>query len=163
MVQLWSKSQDQAIYYTGLFSSLISQWLAYASIYVAMLEEALTEHDAEGVYYDLLLFLLGAILRTHLEEEEEEGLDGSHDHEPLVDVDDEGDEKSQSTVSASAIMAAAWPMQYQGKPLHELIMDPFTSSELLRLHLLSSGARIGMSELQSVAFQHPASQGVYFL
>ena len=39
----------------------------------AMLEEALTEHDAEGVYYDLLLFLLGAILRTHLEEEEEEG------------------------------------------------------------------------------------------
>lgn len=118
-----------------------------------MLEEALTEHDAEGVYYDLLLFLLGAILRTHLEEEEEEGLDGSHDHEPLMDVDDEGDEKSQSTVSASATMAAAWPMQYQGKPLHELIMDPFTSSELLRLHLLSSGARIGMSELQSVAFQ----------
>ena len=46
-----------------------------------MLEEALTEHDAEGVYYDLLLFLLGAILRTHLEEEEEEGLDGTHDHE----------------------------------------------------------------------------------
>jgi len=118
-----------------------------------MLEEALTEHDAEGVYYDLLLFLLGAILRTHLEEEEEEGLDGSHDHEPLMDVDDEGDEKSQSTVSASATMAAAWPMQYQGKPLHELIMDPFTSSELLRLHLLSSGARIGMSELKSVAFQ----------
>lgn len=112
----------------------------------AMLEEALTEHDAEGVYYDLLLFLLGAILRTHLEEEEEEGLDGTHDHEPLVEMDDDGDEKSQATVSASATMAAAWPMQHQGKPLHELIMDPFTSSELLRLHLLSSGARIGCGE-----------------
>ncbi|KAL9952948.1 hypothetical protein ACROYT_G040281 [Oculina patagonica] len=112
----------------------------------AMLEEALTEHDAEGVYYDLLLFLLGAILRTHLEEEEDEGLDGTHEHEPLREVDDDGDEKSQATVSASATMAAAWPMQYQGKPLHELIMDPFTSSELLRLHLLSSGARIGCGE-----------------
>lgn len=112
----------------------------------AMLEEALTEHDAEGVYYDLLLFLLGAILRTHLEEEEEEGLDGTHEHEPVMDVEDDGDEKSQATVSASASMAAAWPMQHQGKPLHELIMDPFTSSELLRLHLLSSGARIGCGE-----------------
>ncbi|KAK2567493.1 Bromodomain adjacent to zinc finger domain protein 1A [Acropora cervicornis] len=60
----------------------------------AMLEEALTEHDAEGVYYDLLLFLLGAILRTHLEEEEEEGLDGTHDHEPVVELDDDGNEKS---------------------------------------------------------------------
>ena len=109
-----------------------------------MLEEALTEHDAEGVYYVLLLFLLGAILRTHREEEEEEGLDGPHDHEPVVEMEEEGDQKSQATVSASATMAAAWPMQYQGKPLHELIMDPFTSSELLRLHLLSSGARIGM-------------------
>lgn len=109
-----------------------------------MLEEALTEHDAEGSYYDLLLFLLGAILRTHQEEEEEEGLDGTHDHEPLVDMDDDGDEKSQATVSASATMAAAWPMQHQGKPLHELLMDPFTVPELLRLHLLSSGARIGV-------------------
>lgn len=112
----------------------------------AMLEEALTEHDAEGVYYDLLLFLLGAILRTHLEEEEEEGLDGTHSHEPLVDIDEDGNDKSRTTVSASASIAAAWPMQHQGKPLHELIMDPFTSSELLRLHLLSSGARIGCGE-----------------
>lgn len=117
-----------------------------------MLEEALTEHDAEGVYYDLLLFLLGAILRTHLEEEEDEGLDGTHEHEPLREVDDDGDEKSQATVSASATMAAAWPMQYQGKPLHELIMDPFTSSELLRLHLLSSGARIGTVKFTCVVF-----------
>ena len=109
---------------------------------VAMLEEALTEHDAEGIYYDLLLFLLGAILRTHLEEEEEEGLDGSHQPEAPLDLDDDADAKG-ATVSASAIMAAAWPMQHQGKPLHELIMDPFTSSELLRLHLLSSGARLG--------------------
>ena len=118
----------------------------WSDIYLnlAMLEEALTEHDAEGVYYDLLLFLLGAILRTHLEEEEEEGLDGTHDHEPIVELDDDGNEKSGTNVSAAVSMAAAWPMQFQGKPLHELIMDPFTSSELLRLHLLSSGARIGM-------------------
>lgn len=58
-----------------------------------MLEEVLIEYDVEGVYYDLLLFLLGAILRIYLEEEEEEGLDGSYDYEFFMDVDDEGDEK----------------------------------------------------------------------
>ena len=86
-------------------------------------------------------FLLGAILRTHLEEEEEEGLGGNKNIEPRSDYDEE--ENHHATVSASATMAAAWPVLHQGKQLHELIMDPFTCSELLRLHLLSSGVRIG--------------------
>ena len=109
-----------------------------------MLEEALLEHDAEGIYYDLMQFLLGAILRTHLEEEEEEGLGGNQQLQPPSDYDDD-DNQLHATVSASATMAAAWPMLHQGKQLHELIMDPFTCSELLRLHLLSSGVRIGMT------------------
>lgn len=106
-----------------------------------MLEEALAETDPEGVYYDLLQFLLGAILRTHMDEEEEEGLESADSHNPL-DLDDE--DYHTAKVSASAAMAAVWPMLHQGKPLHELIMDPYTCTELLRLHLLSSGARIGM-------------------
>lgn len=106
-----------------------------------MLEDALYEHDAEGVYYDLMQFLLGAILRTHLEEEEDEGLGGNQHINPPSDYDEE--DIHHATVSASATMAAAWSMLHQGKQLHELIMDPFTCSELLRLHLLSSGVRIG--------------------
>ena len=110
----------------------------------ALLEEALTEHDAEGVYYDLMQFLLGAILRTHLEEEEDEGLDTMHVKNPQqIDLEEEEDDNCRATVSVAASVAAAWPLVYQGKALHELIMDPFTCSELLRLHLLSSGARIG--------------------
>ena len=109
------------------------------------MEEALTEHDAEGVYYDLMQYLLGAILRTHLEEEEDEGLDRMHVTNPDKMELEEEDAGSTATVSAAASIAAAWPLLFQGKALHELIMDPFTCSELLRLHLLSSGARIGES------------------
>ena len=107
----------------------------------AMLEEALADTDPEGVYYDLLQFLLGAILRTHMEEEEDEGLESADSQK--IDLDDE--DYHSAKVSASATMAAVWPMLHQGKPLHELIMDPFTCTELLRLHLLSSGARVGMA------------------
>ncbi|EDO44053.1 predicted protein [Nematostella vectensis] len=110
----------------------------------AMLEEALTEHDAEGVYYDLLQFLLGAILRTHMDEEEDEGLQTAADAKSALQIEDEDERKA--VVSQSAVMAAAWPLLHQGKPLHELIMDPFTCTELLRLHLLSSGARIGCDD-----------------
>ncbi|XP_048585941.1 bromodomain adjacent to zinc finger domain protein 1A isoform X2 [Nematostella vectensis] len=110
----------------------------------AMLEEALTEHDAEGVYYDLLQFLLGAILRTHMDEEEDEGLQTAADAKSALQIEDEDERKA--VVSQSAVMAAAWPLLHQGKPLHELIMDPYTCTELLRLHLLSSGARIGCDD-----------------
>lgn len=105
-----------------------------------MLEEGLAEQDAEGVFYDLLQFLLGAILRTHMEEEEDEGLETA-DAQTRIELDDE--DYHRAKVSASAAMAAVWPILHQGKPLHELIMDPFTCTELLRLHLLSSGARVG--------------------
>jgi hypothetical protein len=37
-----------------------------------ILEEALTEHDAEGSFYDIIRFLLSSILTTHHEEEEGE-------------------------------------------------------------------------------------------
>ena len=118
-----------------------------------MVEEALTEHDAEGVFYDMVKFLLQCILKTHAEEEEEEGLDDSdvQAHDPAEsgkekeksEEEDSDSTRLQKAVSASASMAAAWTQLYQGKNLHELTLDPFTCSEILRLHLLSSGARLG--------------------
>ncbi|KAK3751462.1 hypothetical protein QZH41_000753 [Actinostola sp. cb2023] len=54
----------------------------------SMLEDAIAETDAEGVYYDLLQFLLGAILRTHMDEEEDEGLESADSQTPL-DLDDD--------------------------------------------------------------------------
>ena len=117
-----------------------------------MLEEALQEHDAEGIFYDILKFLLQCILKTHAEEEEEEGLDDSdvqaHDETEDRKMKEEDEEESdlarlKKAVSSSASMAAAWAQLHQGKNLHELILDPFTCSEILRLHILSSGARLG--------------------
>lgn len=60
----------------------------------------------------------------------------------------EADEDSDVTrvkkaISTSATMAASWALVHQGKGLHELALDPFTCSEILRLHILSSGANLG--------------------
>lgn len=41
-----------------------------------------------------------------------------------------------------ATLASKWPIKYQGLPLSRLPLYSLTVSEVLRLHLLSSGARI---------------------
>ena len=81
---------------------------------------------------------------------EDEGLDDI-DHEDNVkkttqeQPEDEDNDitRVKKAVSASATMAAAWAQLYQGRDLHELTLDPFTCSEILRLHFLSSGASLG--------------------
>lgn len=40
-----------------------------------------------------------------------------------------------------ATAAATWPLMYQGTPLYSLTLDHLSLTEVLRLHLLSSGAR----------------------
>ena len=110
-----------------------------------ILEEALTEHDAEGSFYDIIRFLLSSILTTHAEEEEDEGLDDIDHKDNVTNTEDEDDNdmtRVKKAVSVSAAMAAAWAQVHQGKNLHELTLDPFTCSEILRLHFLSSGASL---------------------
>lgn len=41
-----------------------------------------------------------------------------------------------------ATLASKWPLKYQGLPISRLPMYSLTVSEILRVHLLSSGARI---------------------
>ena len=59
------------------------------------------------------------------------------------DDDDNDITRVKKAVSASAAMAAAWSQLHQGRNLHELTLDPLTCSEILRLHILSSGASMG--------------------
>ena len=47
-------------------------------MFADILEEALTEHNAEGSFYDIIRFLLSSILTTHAEEEEGETLMTDH-------------------------------------------------------------------------------------
>lgn len=61
----------------------------------------------------------------------------------MEDDEDNDVSRVKKAVSASAAMAAAWARVHQGQDLHELTLDPFTCSEILRLHFLSSGASLG--------------------
>ena len=68
------------------------------------------------------------------------------------DEDNDDMTRVKKAVSASSAMAAAWAQLYQGRDLHELSLDPFTCSEILRLHFLSSGASLGEYTIQDVFF-----------
>ena len=69
-------------------------------------------------------------------------LDDGH----LSEEEEEGDEvvgkrldRRLDTIKVAARATAKWSLVTQCAYLHELILDPYTCSEVLRLHLLSSG------------------------
>ena len=47
--------------------------------------------------------------------------------------------------SQSSRAAAAWPLLHQGMALHEIPIEPFSLTEILRLHILSSGIKTSES------------------
>uniref|UniRef100_A0A8C1CI53 Bromodomain adjacent to zinc finger domain protein 1A n=1 Tax=Cyprinus carpio carpio TaxID=630221 RepID=A0A8C1CI53_CYPCA len=57
----------------------------------------------------------------------------------LEALEDDAD-PTQSAISAVASLAAAWPQLHQGCSLKQLDLDSCTLSEILRLHILASGA-----------------------
>lgn len=52
---------------------------------------------------------------------------------------------SLTDASHLATLALNWSKKFQGKPLNRLQISPMTVTEILRLHLLSSGARVNES------------------
>ncbi|XP_024124234.1 bromodomain adjacent to zinc finger domain protein 1A [Oryzias melastigma] len=105
-------------------------------ITLEVLEEALVGSDPEGPLCELLFFFLTAIFQA-LDEEQEELKDQAEDL--LGPLDDDLD-PTQSALSAVASLAAAWPQLHQGSSLKQLDLDSCTLSEILRLHILASGA-----------------------
>lgn len=71
----------------------------------------------------------------HLSEEEEDEM-----------VDNKRLDRRLDTIKVAAQAAAKWPLVTQSAYLHELILDPYTCSEVLRLHLLSSGGYAATGE-----------------
>ena len=63
------------------------------------------------------------------------------DERPLdqVDVDEKPLDIRVESLKVSATMLAKWPYLTQKALLNELVLDPFTITEVLRVHLLSSG------------------------
>uniref|UniRef100_A0A8C5F8E4 Bromodomain adjacent to zinc finger domain, 1A n=1 Tax=Gadus morhua TaxID=8049 RepID=A0A8C5F8E4_GADMO len=103
-----------------------------------VLEEALVGRDPEGPLCELLFFFLSAILQALSEEGEEAAKEQRADE--LSEVLDDDADHTHSAISAVALLAAAWPQLHQGCSLKQLDLDSCTLSEILRLHILASGA-----------------------
>ncbi|XP_046873404.1 bromodomain adjacent to zinc finger domain protein 1A isoform X2 [Hypomesus transpacificus] len=107
-----------------------------------VLEEALVGSDPEGPLCELLFFFLSAIFQALAEEQEEVAKNqvAEADTKDLSEALDDDSDPTQSAISAVAALAAAWPQLHQGCSLKQLDLDSCTLSEILRLHLLASGA-----------------------
>ncbi|XP_028251330.1 bromodomain adjacent to zinc finger domain protein 1A isoform X2 [Parambassis ranga] len=106
-------------------------------ISLEVLEEALVSSDPEGPLCELLFFFLSAIFQALDEEQEEVAKDQAED---LSEALDDDPDPTRSALSAIASLAAAWPQLHQGSSLKQLDLDSCTLSEILRLHILASGA-----------------------
>ena len=118
------------------------------------MEEALNEHDAEGKYYKILKLLLHSYLRTQQDEnsvqDDDDDASTSGENTPTQQpevveegIDAESQEAAKKKSSENARAAAIWPMLHQGMALREITIEPYSLTEILRLHILSSGVRIG--------------------
>lgn len=109
-----------------------------------VLEEALVGNDSEGPLCELLFFFLTAIFQAIAEEEEEVAKEQITDAgtKDLTEALDEDADPTKSALSAVASLAAAWPQLHQGCSLKSLDLDSCTLSEILRLHILASGADV---------------------
>uniref|UniRef100_A0AAY4A4M7 Bromodomain adjacent to zinc finger domain protein 1A n=1 Tax=Denticeps clupeoides TaxID=299321 RepID=A0AAY4A4M7_9TELE len=111
-------------------------------ISLEVLEEALVGCDPEGPLCELLFFFMSAIFQALAEEQEEVARDqvAEADAKDLTEALDDDSDPTQSAISAVAALAAAWPQLHQGCSLKQLDLDSCTLSEILRLHILASGA-----------------------
>ncbi|XP_036449468.1 bromodomain adjacent to zinc finger domain protein 1A isoform X2 [Colossoma macropomum] len=111
-------------------------------ITLEVLEEALVGCDPEGPLCELLFFFLSAIFQAQAEEQEEVAKEqvAEADTKDLSEALEDDVDPTQSAISAVASLAAAWPQLHQGCSLKQLDLDSCTLSEILRLHILASGA-----------------------
>lgn len=108
-------------------------------ISLEVLEEALVGSDPEGPLCELLFFFLSAIFQALDEEQEDVSVDQAEDLSEALDEDD----APSWALSAVSSLAAAWPQLHQGRSLKQLDLDSCTLSEILRLHIIASGADRG--------------------
>ncbi|KAM9786453.1 bromodomain adjacent to zinc finger domain protein 1A isoform X2 [Syngnathus typhle] len=102
-----------------------------------VLEEALVGSDPEGPLCEMLFFFITAIFQALDEEREEAAKDAQEDQS---EAQDDYSDRVVSAASADVTSAAAWSQLHLGCGLHEVDLDSCTLSEILRLHILASGA-----------------------
>lgn len=105
-----------------------------------ILEKTMMTRDTAGGFSDLLQLLLANIFKFQAEEESEIHADAA---DLSDDINIEKGVPSMAEAIKLATMASTYCQNHQGCSLSELALDHVTLSEILRLHLLSSGGRIG--------------------
>lgn len=58
---------------------------------------------------------------------------------PMEEIEERPLDVRLASLKESAAVYAKWPQLTQATPLHNLVLDPYTCTEVLRLHLLSCG------------------------
>ncbi|KAL0121189.1 hypothetical protein PUN28_008696 [Cardiocondyla obscurior] len=125
-LDFFNEELDVSVYFPGGFN-------------FELLEKALLVKEASGPWSDLLQLLLSNIFKYQAGEDNEIDAQAST---LLDDISAYEDASSMTKAIKLATLASRWCSTYQGNKLSELVLDNVTLSEILRLHLLSSGGRI---------------------
>lgn len=129
----------------------------------SLMERAILSREIAGPLSDILQVLLGSIFSLQIEEANE--IDVEYESGPITFKDNIPSEQQEVIKRATA--AATWPQKYLCMSMSELPIDATTLSELLRLHFLTSGAKL--SEIgtkfrfqERGGFQNTDDPGVVF-
>lgn len=134
-----------------------------------MLESALMDCDPQGSLCDLLQMLLCALFNLQEEEAEEymelekEEKDEVEKAKPMGEDDqpmEDEDHVSNNELIRSATAFAQFSQVTFGLALRDTLLDQFTLTEVLRLHLMSSGAR---ANSKNARFRYQQRGGYYSL
>ncbi|CAG9857878.1 unnamed protein product [Phyllotreta striolata] len=109
-------------------------------INLELMERAMFEKEIAGPLTDLVQMFLAAIF--NVQEEESSQYRTALENPTDIKNEDVLDNLSLTDATRLATSASSWSKRYQGLPLGRLPLYSVTVSEVLRLHLLSSGARI---------------------
>ena len=107
-----------------------------------MLESALKQVDTPGgALFEIISFTLNIIFDLQHQEDEEVKLDKLSMEYSVLDKNMLGKDENMARQIKSATKMARWSMKHQGgQSIHELHLDEYSLTEVLRLHLESSGA-----------------------
>lgn len=129
-----------------------------------LLERVLTETDIQGPLSDLLQLLLANLFRLRDAEEHQPTFDDILNSSEIIESleNDDYDIKNLHDALKIATIAACWPQLNHGSTLINLTLDSNTLTEMLRIHLLSSGSQFKRDRRQNISDYIEDDPGLLF-